>query len=60
MRKVKIPLFFSALAAAALVASCGGKIKPGSEKIHRRTVEGVKTALVQTMTVPSFYETSGV
>ncbi len=59
MEKVKIRLVFAALAAAALVASCGGKIKPGSEKVQRRTVEGVKTATVQAMIVPSFYVTSG-
>ncbi|MDA8388340.1 MAG: efflux RND transporter periplasmic adaptor subunit [Nitrospiraceae bacterium] len=53
-------VLLAALSVAALVSSCGGKIGPGSVKVQRRTVEGVKTGVVRLMTVPSFYRTSGM
>ena len=50
----------AAFSVAALLSSCGGKIGPGSAKVQRKTVEGVKTGLVRLMTVPSFSRTSGM
>lgn len=53
-------LLLAAVSVVMLVASCGDKVGPGSEKVQRRTVQGVRTALVRMAEVPSLYETSGL
>ena len=57
---MKRPWAVPAALAAMLLVSCGGKIGPGSVKVQRKTVEGVKTAFVRQMTVPSLFNTSGM
>ncbi len=57
-------LFFNRFSALALMtlpllASCGHGKTPGAG-VQRRVVEGVRTAVVRVMTIPSMYDTSGM
>ncbi|MDA8241263.1 MAG: efflux RND transporter periplasmic adaptor subunit [Nitrospiraceae bacterium] len=56
MRKMSV---FILIVAAILIGGCKEKIKPGTEKVERPRVSGIRTEAITPSVVDEYYETSG-